>query len=331
MKKILILGGTGFVGRILTEDLIKEGNPPVLFNRGKRNAGIFPELRKITGDRLTDDIKQIANESWDVVIDFSCMFPDNLDEITGMLKGKTGRYIFISTVSVFPMDDPEYWKEPVTEDAVTLPCTPEQRKDPDVNATYGQKKAECERVLLGKDWLDSITFRPGLIYGRYDYTDRFYYWLYRAAKVSRILIPDGGKERFTSTHSEDFARLIRSAIDIHSHNRIYNSVTHSPVTLKHCIDTAAGLLGTGPEYINAPMDFIEESKLQPWSDLPAWVGNMELIVDNSRARKDFPVNFMSFEDSIKSSIDYYASLSWPVPKAGITPEKEQELIEKLNR
>jgi 2'-hydroxyisoflavone reductase len=125
MKKILILGGTGFVGRILTEELIKAGNPPVLFNRGKRNAGIFPEIRKITGDRLTDDIKQIANESWDTVIDFSCMFPDNLDEITEMLNGKLSRYIFVSTASVYPMDDPEKWIEPVTEEAEILPCTPE--------------------------------------------------------------------------------------------------------------------------------------------------------------------------------------------------------------
>ncbi|MBE2226238.1 MAG: NAD-dependent epimerase/dehydratase family protein, partial [Ignavibacteria bacterium] len=83
MKKILILGGTGFVGRILTENLIKLDIHPVLFNRGKRSPGIFPELRHITGDRLNfEEIKQIAGESWDVVIDFSCMFPVNLDEIT---------------------------------------------------------------------------------------------------------------------------------------------------------------------------------------------------------------------------------------------------------
>ena len=153
MKKILILGGTGFVGRILTENLIKLDILPVLFNRGKRSPGIFPELNHITGDRLIpDDIKQIAGETWDTVIDFSCMYPVNLDEITEMLKGKVGRYIFISTASVYPMSDPEFWKEPVKEDAQTLPCTPEQKVDPDVGATYGEKKAECERILLNKDW-----------------------------------------------------------------------------------------------------------------------------------------------------------------------------------
>jgi 2'-hydroxyisoflavone reductase len=329
MKKILILGGTGFVGRILTENLIASGIKPVLFNRGKRNPGLFPYLRHIKGNRLTEDINRIAGENWDVVVDFSCMFPDNLEEILNILKGKVGRYIFISTLSVYPMDDPEFWKDPVNEVAATLGCTPEQRKDPDVNSTYGQKKAECERILLGRNDIDSIIFRPGLIYGRYDYTDRFYYWLYRAKAVSKILMPEEGKERFTATHSEDFAKLIESAISVDKHNKLYNAVTHSPVTLKHYVDEAANLLGTKPDFINAGMDFIESEKLVPWGDLPAWIGSMELCADNSKALRDFPVNFLSFDSSLKSCIDYYSSLNWPVPKTGISLEKEKELVQIL--
>jgi 2'-hydroxyisoflavone reductase len=329
MKKILILGGTGFVGRILTENLVFSGIKPVLFNRGKRNPGLFPYLRHIKGNRLTEDINRIAGENWDVVVDFSCMFPDNLEEILNILKGKVGRYIFISTLSVYPMDDPEFWKDPVNEVAATLGCTPEQRKDPDVNSTYGQKKAECERILLGRNDIDSIIFRPGLIYGRYDYTDRFYYWLYRAKAVSKILMPEEGKERFTATHSEDFAKLIESAISVDKHNKLYNAVTHSPVTLKHYVDEAANLLGTKPDFINAGMDFIESEKLVPWGDLPAWIGSMELCADNSKALRDFPVNFLSFDSSLKSCIDYYSSLNWPVPKTGISLEKEKELVQIL--
>lgn len=329
MKKILILGGTGFVGRILTENLIASGINPVLFNRGKRNPGLFPDLSHIKGDRLTDDINQIANENWDVVIDFSCMFPDNLEQILNMLAGKTGRYIFISTLSVYPIDDPEFWKSPVNEDAATLGCTPQQRIDPDVNSTYGEKKAECERILLGRNDIDSIIFRPGLIYGRYDYTDRFYYWLYRAKAVSKILMPEEGKERFTATHSEDFAKLIESAISVDKHDKLYNAVTHSPVTLRHYVEEAVSLLGTKPELINANMNFIESEKLVPWGDLPAWIGSMELCADNSKALRDFPVNFLSFKSSLKSCIDYYTSLNWPVPKAGLSPEKEKELVQKI--
>lgn len=329
MKKILILGGTGFVGRILTENLIKDNNKPVLFNRGKFTPGIFPELRHITGDRLNkDDIKQVAVESWDVVIDFSCMFPVNLDEITDMLKGNVGRYIFISTASVYPMDDPAFWSSPVKEDAETLPCTPEQKIDPEVMPTYGQKKAECERILLGKDWLDSIIFRPGLIYGKYDYTDRFYYWLYRVYNNSKILLPEDGKEKFTATYSEDFAELIRASIDISVHNKIYNASTHLPETLKSYISYASVLLGKSPELVSVSGEFIEQNELQPWSDLPVWVGALNMAMDNSKAQNDFPVFFHTFKESLKGCIDYYSSLGWKSPIAGLTLEREQDLIEK---
>lgn len=331
MKKILILGGTGFVGRILSEELIRAGSPPVLFNRGKRNAGIFPELRKITGDRLTKDINQIAMESWDVVIDFSCMFPDNLDEVTSLLRDKVGRYIFISTVSVYPMDDPEKWKSSVNEDTETLPCTAEERKDTDVMATYGQKKAECERVLLGKDRLDSIIFRPALIYGRYDPTDRFYYWLYRVQTQDEILLPGNGNDKLTNTYSEDFAKLIFSAIDIAMHDKVYNAVTHSPVSIKEYLDISCRLLGKSPRFVNASAEFLEEHKIQPWTDLPMWLDEMDLVLDNSKALNDFPVKFRSFEDSVKGCIDYYSALGWKEPAYGISPAKEKELMEKSSK
>jgi 2'-hydroxyisoflavone reductase len=329
MKKILILGGTGFVGRILTENLIKEGTMPVLFNRGKRNAEIFPELRKITGDRLTDDIKQIANEDWDDVIDFSCMQPDNLEEIINMLKGKAKRYIFISTGSVYPMEDPAEWLEPKKEEAETLGCTPEQRKSPDVMSNYGQKKAECERVLLAADWLDSIIFRPALIYGRYDPTDRFYYWLYKLQTQDKVLIPDNGRDKCTNTYSEDFAALIKAAITIDRHNKVYNASTHSEVSLKECIDTATGLLNKKPVLVNATPEFLGENKVNPWGDLPMWLGGSNLILDNSKAVKDFSMSFHSFPETVKGCIDYYSSLGWPVPNYGISAEKEAELLGKL--
>lgn len=329
MKKILILGGTGFVGRILTENLIEEGISPVLFNRGKRNAGIFPGLRKITGDRNTDDIKQIANENWDTVLDFSCMLPDNLEEIVNMLKGKAGRYIFVSTGSVYPMDSPELWKSPVKEETQTLECTPEQRKNPDVMSTYGEKKAECERVLLTAGWLDSIIFRPALIYGRYDPTDRFYYWLYKVQTQNKILLPDNGRDMCTNTYSDDFAMLIRAAIDIENHNTVYNASTHDMVSLKQYVDIACEQLEKSPELVNASLEFLEGNKVTPWADLPMWLGGSNLIMDYSKAVKDFNIKFLSFPDSVKGCIDYYSSLNWPEPKYGISAEKEKELLGKL--
>ncbi len=329
MKKILIIGGTGFAGRILTENLLKTDNSLTLFNRGKRNTGIFPGVRRITGDRETDDIKQIANETWDVVIDFCGMFPDNIDFVTDILKGIACRYIFISSCSVYPLNDPSKIKFPITETQETLSCTREQRIDKDVMSSYGEKKAECERVTISKEWLDAVIFRPGLIYGRYDPTDRFYYWLYKVQTQEKILLPDNGKSKFTNTYSEDFASLIQRAIDIPKHNKVYNAVTHEPVSFKEYLDTASDFLDKSPEYINASSEFLVKNNVVPWQDLPGWIGEFDLIIDNSKALNDFPVKFCSFKESIKGCIDYYSDLSWPEPKYGLNPAIESELINKL--
>ena len=326
--KILILGGTGFVGRILTENLVNSGLSPVLFNRGKRNPDIFPELRKIKGDRETDDIKKIAGEQWDAVVDFSGQFPDNIEFITDMLKGKAGRYIFVSSASAYKMEDEEKLKSPINEDFETYSCSTEQRKDKDVLATYSQKKAECERVLLGANWLDVLIFRPALIYGRYDPTDRFYYFLYRAKNEKEILLPDGGITRSTSTYCEDFARIIEKALTITGHKNIYNAVTHDPVSIKDIFNTAAKELNTDPELINASGKFLTDNDVQPWSDIPLWLGGPDLMLDNSKMKLDFGIKLESFVDSVRGCIKYYNKLGWPVPKYGLSLEKEKELIGK---
>jgi 2'-hydroxyisoflavone reductase len=195
-------------------------------------------------------------------------------------------------------------------------------------ASYGEKKAECERVLISKEWLDSIIFRPALIYGRYDPTDRFYYWLYRVQTQNDILIPQDNSE-VTNTYSEDFARLIQSAIFVEKHNQVYNASTHSPVSIKEFIEAASKQLKKKPKIVNAALGFLEENKVEPLGDLPLWLGGMNLVLDNSRALKDFPVEFHSFDDSVRGCIDYYSSLGWQQPKYGLSLSRENDLIAKI--
>ena len=328
--KILILGGTGFVGRILTENLIKKGLEPVLFNRGKRNTGIFPGLRRIYGDRLGSEINEIAKESWDAVVDFSGQFPDNIEMIARMLKGKAGRYIFVSSASAYYLEDEEKLKDPIKEEFEVYPCTAEQRKDPDVLATYSQKKAECERELLkASEWMDVIIFRPALIYGRYDPSDRFYYWLYRSKLSGEILIPDNGSTRTTGTYSEDFALLLEKALTIEKHSKIYNAVTHFPVSIKEIIRHSASVLETNPKLITAPRQFFTENNVQPWGDVPLWLGGPDLVMDNSKVINEFKVEFQPFESSIRGCAEYYSALGWAAPSYGLSLDKERELIDIL--
>ena len=328
-NKILILGGTGFSGRILTEELLKSDNDITLFNRGKRNPGIFPEVKRIVGDRETDDIKQISGTSWDTVIDYSCMQPGNIELILNMLNGNIGRYIFVSTASVYPLDDANL-KIPIHEDTETVPCSEEQKSTKDINAAYGNKKAECERILLSENGLDVIIFRPGLIYGRYDWSDRFYYWLYRAKTQNEILLPVDGKSESTNTFSEDFAKIVLEAITVKKHRKVYNAVTHyPPVSIKKIVEIASGFLKTSPELVSAPIEFLRENNVTEWADLPMWIHETDLIMDNKRLLEDFKTPLCTFEESVDKSISYFDTLGWNEGKYGLRVEREKELIGKL--
>ncbi len=128
MKKVLVLGGTQFVGRVLVEQLLKRGGyEVVLFNRGKTNPQLFPELRKIVGNRETDDLFQTCSEDWDAVIDINGYYPNTLQAYASRIQPHCKRYIFISTASVYNLEISE--NKLIGEDFDLLPCSTEQRTD----------------------------------------------------------------------------------------------------------------------------------------------------------------------------------------------------------
>ena len=102
MNKILILGGTQFIGRNLVAQLLQEREYEItLFNRQQTQPNLFSGVKKIKGDRETEDIRQIAREHWDYVIDLSCYYPAALSSVLEQLQISPKRYIFISTCSVY--------------------------------------------------------------------------------------------------------------------------------------------------------------------------------------------------------------------------------------
>jgi 2'-hydroxyisoflavone reductase len=221
MEKILILGGTQFIGRTLVEQLQKLNNYDItLFNRQQTQADLFPEVKKMKGDRETNDISQIENEKWDYVIDVSCYYPDSLVHVLDSIKGSLKKYILVSTCSVY--DDDNDQTPMRVETAKVLSCTNEQRTDR-TDASYGNRKAECERILVNSNQKYTI-FRPSLVYGPYDHTDRLYYWLYQVQTSKTLLLPDFGEKLFSITYVHDLVHAIINALESDV-SGIYNVTT----------------------------------------------------------------------------------------------------------
>ncbi len=326
MKNILVIGGRQFLGRRTVELLLEEAQSTItLFNRGRSHPELFTELEHISGDRETNDIEKITAREWDVVIDFCGYYPASIQRLVEGLKGKVGRYIFISTLSVFDFQNIEPGL--IDEDAALLGCTEEEAIDKSM-MSYGQRKAECERRILAATDLDSIILRPSIIYGNYDWTDRLYYWLYRAHSGAEYIIPNQGQEMVTLSDQDDLSRMIIAACSVNKHRQVYNTTTHKALPLCELLSSVHELCGTQNQARSLDYESIQSLGLQPGVDLPLCFG-IDLAIDNQRLLDDFNFRCRDLGESLQQQIDYYTSIQWPIPKTGMSLEKEAEVLTRV--
>lgn len=326
MDKILILGGSNFIGRNLVESLLHINNFDVtLFNRGQSNTNLFPEIRKIRGDRNTSDINLIFKESWDYIIDLSCYFPNSLKQVLSHLDNSVKRYIFISTCSVYDNDiDKSVLRN---ENSPILDCNDKESTDSSTT-TYGKRKAECERILKQSNVRYSI-FRPALVYGQYDNTDRFYYWLYQIKKEHQLLIPNHGENLFSVTYVKDLVQVIIKSLNVDIGSDIYNVSTYPNLSISKIIDTTSQLLNMTLKQHFANSKFLNDNDIAQWTDLPLWLDCNYFTFNNTKILSEFEMKITDFRNSLLDTINYYDKLSWKEPKYGMSEKIKNELIEKL--
>ncbi len=334
MKKVLIIGGTQFVGRNLVEQLLLTNQYDLtLFNRGKTNPDLFPEVKRIVGDRNTTDLDKVAEQNWDCIIDISCYYPNPLEDFVQKIKGKVGRYIFVSTASVYDLETGN--KDGyMTEDFPRCSYNEADRVD-ETMQTYGKRKVACEDVLLNQDGLDAIILRPALIVGHYDYTDRLYYWFYKTKTQDSFIIPNEGKNLISYTDVLDFSKMMMQAIDIETRHQVYNANSYN-ASLGEFVHLTAKYLNKDLNLVNASPAFIEEHHIAMWTELPLWVEGNFFTKDNSRLQKDFGFTFSTIEETTQRLMDYYGNhLKWrdvresKYGQLSMTSEREAELMKLL--
>jgi len=325
MEKLLILGGTQFIGKNLTEALLKLNKYDItIFNRGKTKPHLFPNVKRIIGDRNTDDIFKISQQKWDYVIDVSCYYPNSLDNLLTALDGNVKRMVFVSTCSVY--DDSNQKITLYEEDTPVFDCKIEERTDTS-DATYGKRKAECERILQQSN-LDYIAFRPALVYGPSDHSDRFYYWIYQVLNNDPLLIPDNGGRLISLTYVHDLVSWIIEALTIENHAKVYNAITVPTTSIGQIIQNIEKLQGQTPSKINASPSFLNQNNISQWTDMPLWV-DYDYIVSQAKLSTDFESPATDFQESVSATIEFYRALNFPIPKYGMNEKRRQELLDKI--
>ena len=327
MKQLLILGGTNFIGRCLVEELLKSGDYVItLFNRQKTNPELFPEVEKIKGDRRTDDVRRLSEKRWDAVVDLSAYYPEPFEHILQYINTDLDAYVFISTCSVY---NNEANRSPLkSESDEVLGCTADQRLSQLPDA-YGEKKAECERILMNSNFRYTI-LRPALVYGKYDPTDRLYYWMYQARHNSEVLVPDNGERTFSVTYVYDLVASIVAALKSPEQQKIYNVTTDPQTSIANLVKYSAELTNKTVSHINASPEFLKENNIGQWVDMPLWIDGDYFTYNNEALLRETTVQPTDFRKSMKETIRFYEEQNWPVPGYGIDEEKRQQLLDRLS-
>jgi 2'-hydroxyisoflavone reductase len=176
--RLLVLGGTSFVGRHIVEAALAAGHEVTLFNRGKTNPGLFPQCEARTGDREAGDYASLADGRWDGVVDVNAYWPRAVREAEAAVAGRAGHYTFISTGSVYA----EVGDGPLTEDHARAQVDDPATEVVD-NDTYGGLKTLCEDEAVAAWGEGSVAIvRCGVVAGPFDPTDRFTYWVRRGTR-----------------------------------------------------------------------------------------------------------------------------------------------------
>ena len=323
-KKVLILGGTQFVGRQVVEKLMNDDSYDLyLFNRGRSNPRLFPTVKRIIGDRESDDIAKIAAHKWDYIVDFTLFSPSTLAKTLEYENKDVTKYIFISTISVFDLKEYDGQNQLLETDKLES-CTEEEKADRTMR-TYGKRKAECER-MLNETELNVITLRPSLIYGKYDFTDRFYYWLYRAKNRHEAIMPSMGNEKMSLTYAADFAEMIIACLADKVPNGTYNCSTHEPLSLREMLDIMKPHVQSFCNFYPMSAEDLAEAGVRMQRDLPLWFGTNLMVSKQKIEKTGFQCK--TFEQSIIETTAYFEEIHWPMPRIGLSKKIEMQIIKR---
>ena len=320
--RILVLGGTRFAGRAIVEAALGRGDTVTMFNRGITNRGLFPGVETIIGDR-TEDLYPLGRREFDVVIDVACYNPAAARLSAEALRDRVGRYVFVSTVSVYA---DQSTTEGQLEDAPLAELKPDV-DDPLEN--YGANKALCEAVIRETYGERALIGRPGLISGPHDPTDRFPYWPRRIARGGRALAPGDAGDLTQVIDVRDLAAFLLDAIH-RDRGGVYN-LTGAPRPFGILLDLCRTATYSDAELTWVPTDRLVAAGVDPGMGIPWWVGEegYEAFndVDSSRA-VGAGLNCRSLTETIRDTLAWDLGRGGP-EREGLDPAEEARLLAEL--
>ena len=325
--KILILGGSQFVGRWMTQAALDAGHQVTMFNRGQSNPQLFDSVEKLTGDR-NGDLSALEGRQWDAVIDTSAYVPRQVAGTAALLKDSVNTYLFVSTMMVYA----DFKQSGLNEESAVGKLEDESIEAVNVK-TYGPLKALCEREVRRILPHKHVILRPCIVVGPYDNTDRFTWWLQRVARGGEMFVPGNPEYPFQIIDARDLAEWAVRLVENRQTGTFNAAGLESPVSLGDTLNAARVASGSDARFTWVEEEFFQTHKVSYWRELPFWLPSWDAAypgffqVDNRKALAaglTFRPLGQTVADTLAWSQTLPADHAW---RAGLTPEREAELLQ----
>lgn len=262
MAKILFIGGTGFIGPHMVRRALARGHQVTLFNRGRSNPGLFPDVERLIGDR-DGGLGVLKGRRWDAVIDTSGYIPRTVRDSAKLLEDSVHRYLFISTGDVY-----RSFSEPADEDA-PLDVLDDPTSE-DASKHYGAFKVICEQHVRDAFPGRHTIFRPGWIIGAGDNNTISAYWPVRIDRGGEVLAPGDPSDPTQYIDAADLAQFTIKSIE-ENINGTFNTVgPGSPLTWGEFLYGIRAVTSSPVSFTWVPADFLLQVGIKAWVDLPIW-------------------------------------------------------------
>jgi 2'-hydroxyisoflavone reductase len=323
--KILILGGTVFLGRHLAAAAVRRGHELTLFNRGQTNPDLFPDVLHLRGNR-NGDLSSLEGRRWDAVIDTCGYIPRVVADSAALLSPLVGHYTFVSSISVYADIN-----QPGLNENSRLGTLEDKTQEEITGESYGPLKVLCETAVETALPGRVLTVRPGLIVGPNDPSDRFTYWVKRMARGGEVLAPGHPGAPVQTIDVRDLAEWILKMAEA-DQKGIFNATGPAePLTMGDMLITAASVGRSRADLTWVDETFVIEQGIEPWIQLPLWVpageGDGWAQVDFRRAL-DKGLTFRPLVETMSDTLAWAAGrppdYKW---LAGLRAERETELLQ----
>ena len=325
--RLLILGGTAFLGRAIADAALRRGDQVTLFHRGKTNPDLFPRAEHVLGDR-DGGLDALVDRTFDACVDTSGYFPRVVRASAQCLGEAVGRYVFVSSLSVYapPL-------EAVTDEAAPVGTLEDPLVEEITGETYGPLKALCEAAVEEVFEARALVVRPGLIVGPHDPTDRMSYWPWRIAQGGETLAPGRPDRAIQMIDVRDLAEWILSALDQGISGTFNATSMPGDLTMEAFLTACQRVSGSDATLRWIDDAFLIEQEAGGWVELPLWIPESDPMAQGffgftSTKAVGQGMTFRPLEETIRDTLNWLATRpkdhAW---RAGTARDKEQRILE----